>query len=359
MTQWFNNLDVKLQAAIIASVVTLIGIFIKEVGIRLFFVFRDKRQQEEDVFRKYAEPLAKSAESLFWRLNEVFNVPGRAHFLKKDDIKTTFEEYKFLSTIYRLSALLGWLRALRSEQSFIRHRKKSVHKKIGSAIAEFESALADGPHVENECYKRLADLWDIPIQSEPLRTELAVGNGALIKKRLHEHQAELATELDESKKLILCNDCADFLTRKSNTNAIADEVIRETVNQAAWKMSIRESWLYRDWQAGIGDLMLKESDSEARKYNVIGFKDFEAKHFSDDKEIKKWINRVARIFRDLDVTIDDQQDFRVRQIKATFITVAKIIVSISESGLHTTPFSKTTIDKALTISVPDAKQRRR
>lgn len=355
MIKWFNNLDVTLQAAIIASIVALLGMFFKEVVIKFFFVIRDKGKHAEDVFRKYAEPIAKSAESLFWRLNEVFNFPGRAHFLKKDDIKTTFEEYKFISTIYRLSALLGWLRALRSEQSFIRHRKKSVHKKIVTAIADFEEALADGPHVENECYKRLSELWNIPIQNEPLRTELSVGNGALIKKRLHEHQVSLAKDLDDGSKLKLCTDCAIFLTSKSNTNAIAPEVISETVNQASWKMSIRESWLYRDWQAGIGDLMLKDTDNESRKYSVIGYKDFEAKYFSDDEEIKKWIDRVARIFKDLDVTIDDQQDFRVIQIKSAFLAVAKIIVAISESGLRSTPFSKKTIDSARkTIVQPGA-----
>ena len=80
---------------------------------------------------------------------------------------------------------------------------------------------------------------------------------------------------------------------------------------------------------------------------IKSYKEFESIFLSGDEEQKRWLNRIERIFKDLDVTGDDKQDVRVQQLKSTFIAICKLIIAIEESGLETSPFPKTTIDEVI------------
>ncbi|MCK5770298.1 hypothetical protein [Algiphilus sp.] len=342
---WIQTLDVKIQAALIASFVTLVGIFIKDYVFQKLKENRDRSKSTLDVYKKYAEPLATSAESMFWRLNEIFNVKGRAHFLIRSDPTTGFEDYKYRSTLYRLASLIGWIYAIKKEQSYIKPAGTTSQKSISESIRAFESALADGPHVETERLSRLTELWSLECPSEK-SLDLSIRLEKIHKSFLRRKNVSLATELGCQDLFDLCRECADFLCGELDSSHLRDALIKETVQQSARRLSIREAWIYRDWQAGIGELMVRKSDSAARDYDVIGFKEFELMLESEDAEASKWVSRIENTFKDLDIDKMDGQDVRVEQVKATFKAVSKLIIEIDNSGLEVSPFGKQTIAAA-------------
>ena len=77
-----------------------------------------KSQSRRELVKRYADPLLEATRSLKFRLNEIIDKAPERYFLA-DIPKTEFSEYKRLSTLYRLAALLGWIRAFRREVSYL------------------------------------------------------------------------------------------------------------------------------------------------------------------------------------------------------------------------------------------------
>lgn len=338
-------MDVKIQAALIASLVTISGIYIKDYFLPGRKEAREERKQKLDVYKRYAEPLAKSAESLFWRLNEVFNQRSRAQFLAKNDVTTDFDEYKYISTLYRLGCLLGWIRAIKKEQSFIKFENDDISRRISKSLSSLENSLADGPHTEEERIRRLVELWKLPSNGEDLR-DLGIQLSNKIKKELKKSDVKLICDLPASKALELNAACAEFLCERLGCPPVDESLLRETQHEVTQKLSIKEAWIYRDWQSGIGDMLLVNSDSEQRCFDVVGFKDFESMYHSDDDEMSRWISRLERTFSGVDINNDDGQDMRIGQLKATFHSVSQLILSIHESKLDSELIGEKTILEA-------------
>ena len=345
---WIQTFDVKIQAALIASVVTILGIFIKDFVFQRLMVKRELDKEKLDIYRRYAEPLAKSAESMFWRLNELINERGRGHYLIRNDVVTEFEDYKYVSTLYRLASLLGWVYAIKKEQSYIKPRINKSINIISESLLALEVALSDGAHVEIERLERISELWELNIPDEEVFS-LSISLERILKRKLKKCDVKLAIDLDLDNLLLLCRECADFFHQELNCSPIIDELLKNILNDSARCFSIREAWIYRDWQAGIGEMMLIKSESSARDYDVLGYKKFELMMKSDDEETSLWISRIANMFENLDFLLSENQDMRIKQVEAILKAVAKLIVSMDNSGLDGMPFTEKTIQAAKKI----------
>ena len=100
-------MDIRIQAVLISSVVAVSLFFIRDFLLPKWKTKKDEMKQKIEVYKKYAEPLGKSAESIFWRLNEIFTNGSKAKFLERGKVITDFDNYKYISTLYRLGSLLG------------------------------------------------------------------------------------------------------------------------------------------------------------------------------------------------------------------------------------------------------------
>ena len=121
---------------------------------------------------------------------------------------------------------------------------------------------------------------------------------------------------------------------------------------AIQELSRKESWLYRDWQAGIGDLMIIKIDHSARNFAVIGFKEFETFILSGTDEQKRWVDRLNKLFDNLDVSGADRYDARVQQLWNTMVATAKLVKTLAKVKTRQHIVSKDTIciaDKILSI----------
>ncbi len=339
-------MDITVQAALISSTVTMTVLYFKDylpINIKKGKEKNDEKKNRE-VYLTYSEPLAISAEGLFWRLNEILHHNSRARFLEKNTVQTDLSEYKYISTLYRLANLLGWIRIIRKDLSFIACRGDRCSQKLSAAIDNLERALSDGPHIDETRAVCLANIWNLNTQDHDLRS-IGVEISRIIERDLSLYNAEFISDLSAKKSLKSIRACADFLCDTLNCPPITDKALIESQYQAAQKLSIKEAWLYRDWQAGIGDFMMR-SNTMSGHPNIIGYKEFESMYHCKDQEISKWIRRIDTVFNDVRVNDKDRNDMRINQIRSTFYALSNLILTIEASGFDNLRFNKNTVPEA-------------
>src|SRR5260370_8865231 len=89
-------------------------------------------------------------------------------------------------------------------------------------------------------------------------------------------QVTSANDLSDDGKLRLNQLMAGSLTGALGCPPVSAGEVRETCNRAMVYLSVREAWIYRDWQAAIGDGLLRQVQLGQPLFEVIGYKDFEA-----------------------------------------------------------------------------------
>lgn len=96
-----------MQAAVIAGAVAVLAALVTAISTATNLVLKDRldrraaaaeeRGLRRALYRNYADPLTSAAESLYWRLHEIFE-DGRSGYLAPGGGRTRFETYKASST---------------------------------------------------------------------------------------------------------------------------------------------------------------------------------------------------------------------------------------------------------------------
>lgn len=349
-----TSLTATLITAGAALVGALAGTFLKDYFFKLLEERRSEKRARRAVYERYSYPLALAAEALMWRLNEVLFHPGRAQFLRNVGLQqppnkyAAYNNYKKLSTMYRLASLLGWARACQREFSFLRVSTPSESNPVHNAISALERALADGPVVEEQRLKRLCELWGLTIRQDSTRFAAL---GTRVESAMDDFM--LVSNLDELEKLghsarhDLCKHIADVICDFLDEKHLPDEILRETEARAFQALNIREAWLYRDWQTAIGDLMIRALDGAERRFDVISFLEFEKLYLSEDAGSMLWMSRLSALFDGVDMERADPYDYRPEQLRNVARATVKLVRAISQAARS--PLSRETIDKAKSI----------
>jgi len=320
-----GSVPVQVQAALIAAAVSLLTVLLSETFLRMR-TRRAAKQSIRETYQKYADPLAFSSTDLFWRLREAFDDKGAGFYLKGRVHLTRYEHYKALSTLYRMANTLGWIRALRRELLFIPRTNPKEVEKLDSALQRFTSALAEGGHVETRRVQSLISLWDVGKGSSPdaiARAGIQVDRR--LKSFLHEYGASSASDLSDGHKLQLSQLVANVMTEALGCQPAAADLITETCSRTMVYLSVREAWIYRDWQAAIGDVMLRETQPGTRLFEVIGYRDFETLCKDGQESDRIWMKRLNAVIDDLDTHGDGSKDARIEQLRAVYIATAEMI----------------------------------
>ncbi|MFG1664181.1 hypothetical protein [Streptomyces sp. Y7] len=336
-------MSVQLQAGLISAGVSTLILVLGELFLRQR-ARQEKRQGIQATYQKYTEPLALSSMDLFWRLREVFDTSGAGFYLQGQLHLTKFEHYKALSTLYRLAVVLGWIRALRRELFFLPGASKTTLERLDDALHSFTSALAEGGHVEAKRVASLMRLWSV---SASPSTEVITQAGIRIDREqrrfLHEAQVAGATHLSDEDQLRLCQAVADMLAEVVECPRIADGIVGETRHRAVSCLAVREAWIYRDWQAAIGDLMLRDAQMGQRQFEVIGYKQFEAMGTNGEEEDRLWLRRLNTVIDDLDVGGDRTRDARIDQLREVYVATARIIEALHNDDATRSRISPATV----------------
>lgn len=267
----FKLNEPQVQASLIIASVTIItvilGFAIKDYIIPGIIEKRSKKREGQQLFNRYKVHLFKSALFFANRLSEIFRT--RSHYLWIEAPKSDFYEYKYLSTIYRLCALLGWIRAYRLEEASISIRKsdKEIHL-LSGGLDKLVSSFADGQNIEMYVAKALCKLHAVEIDKMPVdRLELfSVEIDHIVQEVLTNSGKEYVSELSDQKQTEFITKFKNLLTKLSIEGSLVDSTKADVIKA----VSIKQGLIYRDWQQAIGDLMLGKKDTtDVRKYDWV------------------------------------------------------------------------------------------
>ncbi len=337
MNDWLNLLTDQPKATVIGAfigalitlIVAVFTIFVKDYLIPLTTEKRLQKYKRLESFKGYANPLILSAISFLYRTKEIF---GSGDFLLSTTPKNVYNQYKYLSTIYRLCVLLGWIRAIKIELSHIEVKNTKEFHKIEESLFDFERSLADGDHIELLRLENLCKIWQIDYPNIPDKTKKYLGTQVeiLIDTATFSEKIETPDKLKNPSKLKLATFVSELICNTINSQKISQDSLKKNLDEAIKEMSRIECWIYRDWQSAIGDLMIKQNNlGLTRKYDVLSYLEFENLCFDGDANSKKWLRRVEELFIDLNVKVDDRFDARKLQLKNTYNSVIGLIETFS------------------------------
>jgi hypothetical protein len=331
-----------LETTLMAAGGALIAVILKDLIFKLLEERRVKRAALEAVYSRYADPLSSSAVSLMWRLHEALGHPGRSRFLKLTGIVFptnrygTYDAYKKLSTLYRLAVLLGWVRACKREFLYLKIAEVNALPLVERSIANFESALADGPVVEMERLQELSKLWGLTLPAdEERKSSIAVDLGTAIYEFMQKSNHDQIGSLEDEQKSHLVLASAEAITTALGQQEVAGTVISQSCARAIQIIDIREAWIYRDWQSAMGDLVLIQIDSGERRFDVIGFSEFESLCLSGSEEQKRWVARLSAVFDGIDMVKRNPFDHRPNQLLTVLRATAALTKALSACTKNT------------------------
>ncbi len=320
-------LEPSVQAAAIIATTTIItvivGFIFKDYLIPRWLEKRTKRIEGQELFIFYKTNLFRAALSLNYRLHEIYHT--RSHYLWKNAPVNTFYDYKYKSSVYRLCVLLAWIRAYRLSEAKLKinNKDESLHR-ISSCLQNVESTFADGQRVEMSMTQKFCDI--IKVDKEHIDPDiikkLSIEIDHLITKYLKETINESIAELGESQKITFITDLNEILSKLSIDKQINTEQHSDVIKALSVKLAL----IYRDWQQGIGDLMLEK---EGDNYTVKSFQKFEQiwDKPAEDSE-KKWLKRMEVIFTHLDLRADHQADSRIEQLKLIYTNIYQLLKTL-------------------------------
>jgi hypothetical protein len=294
----------------------------------------EKVEQKRGIYEKYAQPLAADAVNLLWRFDEIL-FKQRGQYLLEDAPPTPFNQYKLISTCYRIGAILGWIRAIRLEQSYLFYGDQAAVDVLRGAVIDFESALADSPRVEMQVLNKLAQLWQIDSPSDIDTGARIAAQGAadmqhLLAKYSLTRYHELAS-IDDAPGLEAVRQIAGSITRMLRLPAIPEAVLVETCRSALTIIGVRQAWIYRDWQQAIGDLMIREIAGALRRFDIIGYGAFETLYREADNP---WVARLRDVVIGIDVARPEPADLRLEQLRHVARATASLVCSIETLDLE-------------------------
>ncbi|MEQ1772438.1 MAG: hypothetical protein ABL891_01530 [Burkholderiales bacterium] len=181
-------LGLGILGAMVSTVGALLGIVIKDYFFARSLERWKQQQTLEQVYQKFRDPLYLAARELASRSLEIFKDYPTVYLKAKvfesrptrqiensiDD--AYFQRYKLISTIYRLSAFLGWLELYRQEITFLPPAQNKHAKALEVAADLIRSDLADGQIND-------ADDWQEWRDTLIFREELRAIGESLIENR--------------------------------------------------------------------------------------------------------------------------------------------------------------------------------
>jgi len=320
--------------AMTATLTTILVFFAKEwLDNR-----RDRKaesQQKLDVFKLYGEPLSMAAKALVDRLMEVFQY--EAQYFRAKRRKSERDVYHYVSTMYRLCSVLGWIRAASRELSNLAVADRATTHHIQDSIQALRAALADGRVHPGARISYFGEKWQMEVspllEEKAEETEEAIDT--LIGDELQGKARRMLVNMPAEEQQSLLRKVADYLSKELGQEPISDEILLAHRSKILRILSRTEAWIYRDWQHAIGDIMLKEATQEnsLRRLEVMGYLDFERMYVAHegDPNAHRWLERVERLFYNLNLTVDEKIDTRAAQLRKTCSALIQLCFALEDA----------------------------
>ncbi len=358
MLQWLRDAQPAVQAAAIAGAVALASALIAGVSTAFNVVVKDRLDERRsrrnhdqvarETYRKYADPLTASALALFWRLREILHIEG-SYQVSLGAGESRFERYKTESTRYRIAALLGWMSALESELVLCDAQPDPSVGSMRIALARVRDALAEGGHIDVLRFSLLCALWDRQHDEESL-TSAGRKVDLALKRRMVSLKSEAVTALSEGDQQAIVREIRSIV--HDLTQPMVGTSIAPSMEEVIRVLSIKEAWLFRDWQRAIGEMMLVDTPDGARRFDVRGFRAYTTLASEPGSPDQQWIQRLRELTDDFDSSRDPQFDARIGQLKQVLTAIAQLIIDFQASEPSRTSIQSDALEAARRIVTP-------
>lgn len=341
MSEFFAQNE-QLVSALIATLTTLVVIFGKEYLDRLK-ERKDRKKEQVDAFKVYGYPLIDAAESLMYRLKEMFEKGSR--FLLENTTAIEFYRYRYVSTLYRLCAVLGWLTAMRQELTGIEVKGNHENQAMEDAISAFQDTLSSKMTGQENALSYLASKWGLDLSKCDIADlrQLEIDIELAIEEAMDGEAIDPRHPVSQEKQIELLQIASRLITQKTGEPTVSDERLEAYRSTCIMVLSRSVCWIYRDWQKAIGDVMLVETENPlaTRRFGVMNFRTFE-EDFLDYQESRgeegnadkhRWLSRIDKLFYNLNVDKDDKIDARVQQLRNVTSALLALIKAIRKAGI--------------------------
>lgn len=121
-----------------------------------------ERRSLAGTYKRYRDPIVLSARELAGRCAEIYDEFPTGYLdrelwtvadpfdLVNDATNIHFRKYKLTSTVYRLSAFLGWIELYRRDVAFLDAGKDGKNRRLDARLHDVQATLADGRWHERE-----------------------------------------------------------------------------------------------------------------------------------------------------------------------------------------------------------------
>ncbi|MFP3385823.1 hypothetical protein [Tritonibacter sp. SIMBA_163] len=291
-----------------------------------------RKRTDDEVYRRYLGPLAEACAKIVWRSKEIF-LEHRHSFLNTATLPRDFNEYKRISTLYRIASLLGWIRGMEIELSSLAAHNPAYTAPIAAQINAFRKALADGPDVERDRLLRICGVWGL--DTTPMEEMNIAHLAGRFEVKSHSAFGDEgkalsdAVTMDHDKKLRALRCLADFLATELNLPRLEDATLEETIEDAAASLFYREALIYREWQDAIADAMIERDPDSPRRFRIIGFTEFSKLIASREHP---WMKVFAGSLDDIDFERPNPQDVRAHQLRKIANAAAAMVIEIDKKA---------------------------
>lgn len=329
---------------------SLLGPIIKEIAMQTWSAWRSEKVQREQIEQSYFAPLSAASEKLIWRMSEIF-IDNRAQFLLIKTLPKDYNTYKRLSTLYRIAAVIGWIRALNLELNALPRGGLGASSPVLKALSTVQSALADGHGVEERRFRSFCGKFDIDLASLDKKrlATLSASFEVVMYSLAGDDMKKSHRHLRDSKPLhqeFICRGLVQFLGENEVTHSLDDDKFRQLLPELIECLGYRESLIYREWQEAIGDAMIvKDEHSAARRYRIVGFEEFErmmsAGSFS-------WAAALRDLVEDVSFEPFDPTDERPKHLRDLAKGVATVLIEIHDK--HASIVNTAAVERARQIA---------
>lgn len=335
-----------LLVALIAGVVSVATVGLTELA-RWILRGADKRDSARVVYLRYVDPLNESATALLHRIREAFKDSESGYYLKSREHYATFEHYKALSTLYRLAVPIAWIRALRRELFFLTSEHPRKLRGLESAITEFQQALADGSHVESLRLKAVLNCWPSELLVTSVQERmLCVRLDYEFDRILHGLRLTELRDLSQAQARETVDRVVQVVAETLGVDPPDDSHLEAHWGRCFEMLAIREAWVYRDWQSAIGDVLLRESPGGPRRFDVVGFREFEELCATGSLDEKKWLRRLNATLDEVDTSLSPTLDARVGLLTSLQVACGRILLEIHALDVRRSNVSSQTLELA-------------
>jgi hypothetical protein len=329
--------EASVQAALIISLTTIttviLGFIFKDYWIPGWVEKRSKKIAGQELFCFYKNQLFNTTFSFSKRLHEIYRT--RSQYLWTKTPMSSFYDYKYKSSVYRLCTVLGAIRAYRLSET-VMAIDESNQKNIVKLIGHLESSLADGQGVEMSVAKSICEISKIDTNelTNDILEKFSIEIDHLVQEYQEEYLVDYIADLKEENINKFINDFCNLLKHLKFTGLLDDAQKKEIVKEVSIKLGL----IYRDWQQAIGELMIVKDD---KTYKVISFKVFEKMwSLKDNSEEKQWLNRAEKIFDGLDLKVDKKADSRIDQLKHIYSNSYNLLFQLFNIKVGVEPINK-------------------